>query len=306
MSIRSALISVILAVSLLSLGFLAGCPGPAETPPPGGPAVTSPPPGGRTITQAGSSTILPIAQKWQEAYNQAHPDVNINISGEGSGVGLKALIGKSCDIADASRKIKAEEIEQAQAAGVNPVEKVIAWDGLAVVVNRANGISEISIEQLSDMYTGKIKKWSEVGGDQGDIQLVSRESSSGTYESFRELVVQEKGRAKDRDFAPEVVRQSATSSVMATVAQTKGAIGYIGLGYLDSSVKVLAILPLGGGQAITPSDVTVRDLSYPIARELQVYTNGEPTGVVKDYLDWAMGPEGQALVKAAGYITLKE
>jgi phosphate transport system substrate-binding protein len=295
-------------LGLLSLVLLAGCPGGAGPSSSGNAPVsaTPAPAAGSTITQVGSTTILPIAQKWVDAYGKLHPDVKIAVSGGGSGAGIKALLGKSCDIADASRKIKPEEVAAGKAAGVNPVELKIAYDGIAVIVNPKNPLKEISVEKLSDMFSGTTKKWSDVGGSGGDIQLINRESSSGTYDCFNELVLTEKGKTKDRKFDPSALAQASNEAVLTTVAQTANAIGYVGLGYVNSTVKVLAVIPLGGGKAITPAVATVRDKSYPISRELYVYTNGDPVGALKTYLDWMISPEGQGLVKDAGYIPLTQ
>lgn len=301
-----------LLLGAVGLSLLVGCPSsPPATPPPG-PAPTTGPttaPSGAAnpnfISQGGSTTLLPIAEKWSKAYSALHPEVSIGIGGGGSGVGIHALMEKSLDIANASRQIKPEEIEQARKLGVNPVEHVIGHDGIAVIVNPANPLTQISVEKLSAMYSGKLKKWSDVGGSGGDIVLVNRESSSGTYEAFKELVLNQRGKAKDLEFAPEALAQSSTAGVLTTVAQTKGAIGYVGLGYVNSSVKVLAVIPLGGGQAIQPTPKTVRDKTYPVARDLYVYTNGEPSGKIKAYLDWCLSPEGQKLVHEAGFVALQ-
>lgn len=297
----SAFLLVSLALSLV------GCPSKPQT---GGPEPPLPPPpppraAATEIKQVGSTTILPIAEKWQAAYNQKHPEVKIAVSGGGSGTGIKSLIAKSCTIANSSRKIKAEEMEQAKAAGVNPVEHLIGYDGIAVIVHKDNPLKELSLEKLSDVYVGKIKHWKELGApDLANIQVVGRDSASGTFESFKEMVVTLHGKDKSRDYVPEVIQQNSNEAILQTVAQTKNAIGYIGLGYVSEVVKVLAVVPLGGGKAVLPSEATVRDKSYPIARELYVYTDGEPTGTLKDYLDWCLGPEGQALVKEAGFIPL--
>ncbi len=300
-------LAVLFAAAMIA--SLAGCPSrpqggtPAVTPPVAPPPLPSAVASGE-IMVVGSNTILPIAQKWQQAYNQKHPEVKIAVAGGGSGTGIKSLIGKSCTIANSSRKIKPEEIEQAKAAGVNPVEHLIGYDGIAVIVNKQNPLTEISVQTLSDIYVGKITKWDEVGArGLGEIQVVSRDSSSGTYESFKEMVITLGGKDKSRDYLPNTLHQS-NEAIMQTIATTKNAISYIGLGFVNDTVKVLAVVPLGGGKAVLPSEATVRDNSYPLARELYVYTDGEPTGALKDYLDWCLGPEGQALVKEVGYIPL--
>lgn len=300
---------------LTALMVLSGCPSQktADTAPPvdmaakpspdvGGPAASG---AQETIRQLGSTTVLPIAEKWREAFNKLHPEIDIAVSGGGSGTGIKGLISKSCEIANASREIKDKEIEEAKAAGVNPVEHLVAYDGIVVIVHKENPLTKISVEQLSDIYTGKITKWDAVGAKGlGDIQVVNRESSSGTYDSFKEMVVQLHGKEKDRDFMAGTLNQTSTESVLSLVSETKGAIGYIGLGYVDDRVKVLDVIPIGGKEPVKASAETVLNGKYPISRKLYCYTNGEPTGNLKTYMDWIKGPEGQAIVSEVGYIPL--
>lgn len=256
-----------------------------------------------TIRQIGSTTLLPVAEKWRAAFNKKHPNVDIAVSGGGSGTGIKALIAKTAEIADASRPIKSTEVTQAKAAGVNPVEHVVAYDGIAVIVNPANSLKEISVEKLSDVYTGKIRNWSDLGiRGLGEIQLVNRDSSSGTYEVFKEIVVQLHKKDNSRDFSPRALNQTSNQAVLSLVARTKGAIGYVGLGYVDKSVRVVKVMSRPGASAVAPSLSTVRDGSYPIARKLFCYTNGQPTGSLKQYLDWIKGAEGQAIAKDVGFV----
>jgi len=260
-----------------------------------------------TIRQIGSTTLLPVAEKWRAAFNKKHPNVDIAVSGGGSGTGIKALIAKTAEIADASRPIKSTEVTQAKAAGVDPVEHVVAYDGIAVIVNPANSLKEISVEKLSDAYTGKIRNWSDLGvRGLGEIQLVNRDSSSGTYEVFKEIVVQLEGKDKSRDFSPRTLNQTSNQAVLSLVARTKGAIGYVGLGYVDESIRVVKVMPKPGASAVAPSLSTVRDNSYPIARKLFCYTNGQPTGSLKQYLDWIKGTEGQAIAKDIGFVPISD
>ncbi len=297
---------------LAALVVLAGCPAPEADTAASGAATPLPPTGGidpaaakDTIRQLGSTTVLPIAEKWREAFNAQHPDVDIAVSGGGTGTGIKSLISKTCEIANASREIKDEETKEAQGAGVNPVEHLVAYDGIAVIVNKDNPLTKISVEQLSDIYSGQATSWDAVGAKGlGDIQIVNRESSSGTYDSFKEMVVQQHGKLKDRDFVAGTLNQSSNEAVKNLVAQTKSAIGYVGLSYVDDQVKAIAVVPVGGKDAVTASTDTVLDGTYPISRKLYCYTNGEPTGNLKTYIDWIKGAEGQAKVSEAGYIPL--
>ncbi len=297
-------ISLLVMIFVTGLVALTGCPNEQEEPE----AMMAPADeaaGGEsdTINQIGSTTVLPIAEKWAEAFHNAHPDVRINVSGGGSGAGIEALINGTADIANSSREITDKEIERARAAGITPVEHTVAYDGIAVVVHPSNPVEALSLEQISDIYVGNITKWSELGVEgMGDIVAVSRDSSSGTYESFKEMAVQIHGRDKDRDYGPSVLKQASNEAVKSTVASGRGTIGYIGLGYVDESVKVVGIIGLEGGDPVMPGAATIKDKSYPIARALYMYTAGEPTGAVKSYLDWGLGPEGQKLAAAVGFI----
>lgn len=300
--------AVLIGLTLVAtVALLAGCPGakgPDATTTTAAPPLPAEEPGANgAIRQIGSTTVLPLAEKWREAFNKLHPDVSIAVSGGGSGTGIKGLIAKSCEIADASRQIKDQEVQDAKAVGVNPVEHLVAYDGIAVIANKANPVSALSVEKLSDIYTGKITKWDDAGAKGfGDVQVINRESSSGTYDSFKEMVVQLHGKAKDRDYMAGTLNQTSTEAVLSLVSQTKGAIGYVGLGYVTDQVKVLKVIPVGAKDAVAPSAETVLSGEYPISRKLYCYTNGEPTGNLKTYLDWIKGTEGQAVVKETGYI----
>lgn len=287
---------LVLGIAAALSGALAGCSRPeAVTPADGGE--------GQTIRQIGSTTVLPLAEEWRAAFNAAHPEVDIAISGGGSGTGINALISGSAEIANSSRPIKPAEVEQARAAGVQPVEHVVAYDGLAIIVNPANPVDEIAMATLSDIYVGRTRDWGAAGAaGLGEIQVISRDSASGTYEVFKQIVVTLEGADSSRDYAPEALRQTSNQIILTLVTQSRSAIGYVGLSYLSADVKPVAIVPLAGGDAVAPTVESVRDGSYPIARSLYCYTNGEPAGAVKQYLDWVMGPEGQAIVEQLGFV----
>ncbi len=309
MDTRRLVLVGFVAILLVSAVLVVGCarraemePGTAVVPP----APVEPPASAETIRQIGSTTVLPIAEAWQKKFSETHPSVKIAVSGGGSGAGIEALISGTCEVASSSREIKDKEREQAAAAGVSPVEHIIAHDGIAVVVHPSNPVSELSIEQLSDMFTGKIRNWKDVGGQSGEIQIISRDSASGTYEAFKELVVTLNKTDKERDYAAEALKQASNQAVLTSVAQTKAAIGYIGLGYLDETVKALRVIPMGGGTAVEVTADAVLDGTYPVSRALYMYTNGEPTGIVKEYLDWGKGPEGQAIVAGLGFVPISK
>jgi len=260
----------------------------------------------QTVRQVGSTTVLPLAERWQQEFNRAHPEVEIAVSGGGSGTGIKALVSGTAEIANSSREIEPKEVEQAKAAGVDPLEHVVAYDGIAVIVHPSNPLTEISVEQLSDIYSGRVRDWAEVGArGMGEIQVVSRDSASGTYEAFKELVVMLGGRDKSRDYAAVALKQISSQAVLALVGRTKGAIGYVGMGYVSGSVKMLRVRPLGGGEAVAATVEDARSGEYPVSRALYCYTDGEPTGALKEYLDWIKGSEGQAIVADLGFVPVE-
>jgi phosphate transport system substrate-binding protein len=248
----------------------------------------------KTLTLNGSTTVFPIAQKEAEEFMKQHSDINVSVRGTGSGNGIAALINGTCDIADASRPMKQSEIENAKSKGINPVANVIAKDAIAIVVNTKNPISSITHDQLKKIYTGEITNWKELGGPDWEITPITRDSSSGTFEIFEEKVLE-----KGVEMVSTAVVQGSNQAVKTTVAKTPGAIGYIGLGYVDSSVKALKY------DGVLPSKSSVLDGSYEISRPLFMYTNGTPEGVVKKFIDFVMSPEGQTVVEQVGYIAVK-
>ena len=257
-----------------------------------------------TIRQIGSTTVLPLANKWREAFNVQHPDIDIAVSGGGSGTGIKALLSGTAEIADASRPMKDKEKQQAQEAGIEPVEHVVAYDGIAVIVHPSNPVSQLSVEQISDIFVGNIKSWKKVGGPDKEIVLINRDSTSGTYEAFKELVVTLHKSDKSRDYAAEALAIQSNQGVVASVKGSKGAIGYVGLGYLDESIRALKVIPMGGGEPVAASVENVQNKSYPISRALHMYTSGEPIGNLAKYLEYIKSLEGQAIVEQAGYVPI--
>ncbi|MFH1977514.1 MAG: PstS family phosphate ABC transporter substrate-binding protein [Pseudomonadota bacterium] len=241
----------------------------------------------------GSTTVLPIAQKVAEAYMKEHPDTAISISGGGSGNGIKALIDKTTDIANSSRAIKKEESEQAKAKGSNPVEFIVAFDCIVPIVHTSNQLKNITLDQLKAMYQGKIRNWKEIGGADKPIVVISRDTSSGTYEVWEEKVMK-----KERVF-PRALLQASNGAIVQAVSKNPNAIGYIGLGYMDNSVKMLSV------NDITGSKETTLNKSFPVSRPLYMYTSVQPTGDVKKFLDYMISKKGQKLVEEEGFIPLK-
>lgn len=247
----------------------------------------------KSITMAGSTTVLPIAQKCAEAFMDINPKVNISVRGGGSGVGIASLTGKSVDIGLSSRPIRDKELATAKQKGVNVVGTVVALDGLAIVVHSQNTINEITIKTLKDIYTGKIKNWKALGGPDKEIVVVSRDVASGTFEVFKEKVL---GGEKTRE---DALMLASNKAVATTVQETPGGIGYIGIGYLSEGVKALKV------EGIVPTNKAVLDGSYKLARPLYFYTNGSPKGLVKEFIDFVLSSSGQKLVGETGYVPLK-
>jgi phosphate transport system substrate-binding protein len=243
-----------------------------------------------SIVIKGSTTVLPIAQAALEAYMKAHPGVNVSLSGGGSGDGIKAMIDKSTDIATSSREIKAKEVELAKSKGVNPVAHTVAIDALTPIVHPKNRINGLTIDQLSQIYQGKIKNWKEVGGDDLQIVVVSRDSSSGTFESWGHLVL------NNARVTPKAQLQASSGAVVQAVSKNRYAISYVGIGYLNKSVKPLTV---NGVQA---SAKTALAGEYPIARPLYLYTNGHPAGEVARFIKFVLSPAGQKIVARAGFV----
>ena len=242
----------------------------------------------------GSTTVLPIAQAALEAYTKVHPGVNISLSAGGSGDGIKALIDKSTDIANSSREIKDKEITLARAQGVDPIAHAVAIDAIVPIVHPKNKINGLTIDQLSQIYQGKITNWKEVGGDNLTIVIVSRDSSSGTFESWGHLVL------SNARVTPRAQLQTSNGAVVQAVSKNRYAIGYIGLGYLNTSVKGLTV------NGITASAKTALSKEYPVARPLYMYTNGQPAGEVAKFIKFILGPAGQQLVANEGFVPLGE
>jgi phosphate transport system substrate-binding protein len=245
-----------------------------------------------SIVIKGSTTVLPIAQETLEAYMKSNPGVNISLSGGGSGDGIKALIDKSTDIANSSREIKDKEVELAKSKGVNPVATVIAIDAIIPIVNPKNKVKNLTIDQLSQIYQGKIKNWKEVGGDDLQIVVISRDSSSGTFEAWAEMVL---NKAK---VAPTAQMQASNGAIVQAISKNRYAIGYIGLGYLNKSVKPLMV------NGIQASMKTALSKEYPVARPLYMYTSGQPAGEVAKFINFVLSPAGQKLVAKTGYVLL--
>jgi phosphate transport system substrate-binding protein len=259
----------------------------------------------RAIQNKGSDTLVNIALAWAETYRNVEPSVDIAVTGGGSGTGIAALINGTVDIANASRPMKDSEIEDARSNGIEPVEHVVAIDALAVIVHPDNPVSQLTIDQLSDIFTGRVTRWSEVGGDDRPIVIVSRETNSGTHVYFLEEVVR-RGESDNTDiFAPQTLLMPSSVGITSEIRRNPNAIGYDGLGYVDTEhEKILAVARDDDSPFVSPSVETASDNSYPLSRNLFMYTAGEPTGAVADYLEWILSPDGQQIVADLGFVPL--
>ncbi len=255
-------------------------------------------PAAKKITVKGSDTMVILAQKWAEVYMKSHKDVNVQVTGGGSGTGISALINGSTDICNASRSMKSSEVDKLKERyGSLGVEIPCAKDGITIFLNETNPVKELSIKQLSGMFSGKIKNWKEVGGPDADIKLYGRENSSGTYVFFQEHVV--KG-----DYAASCQTLPGTAAVVNAVKNDKYGIGYGGAAYAKG-VKHCPVRKDDKSTAVAPSPETIKNGTYPISRYLYMYLRNRPTGDLKNYIDWILGPEGQKLVVEIGYFPVK-
>jgi phosphate transport system substrate-binding protein len=247
----------------------------------------------------GSDTMLPLSQKEAESFMKAKPSQTVTVTGGGSGVGISALLEGTTDLAQSSRKIKFDEKQKLQEGGKTVKEVIAAYDALTVVVNPDNKILKLTREQLEGIFTGKIKNWKELGGDDLKIVPYSRETSSGTYEFFKESVL------KNRNYMNGIMSMPATGAIIQSVSQTKGAIGYVGLAYLNKNVKAIHVSYDKGKTFTAPSITSAKNGTYPIVRSLYYYylTTSEKT--VKPFLDYVLSSEGQKIVLEIGFITIK-
>jgi len=247
---------------------------------------------GERIQITGSTTVLPVAQRAAENFMKEF-DITVSVRGGGSGTGIAALIDGRADIADASRPIKSKEIKIAKSKGVKPKQHIIARDGLAVVVNKQNSVDGLTLKQIKKIFMGEITNWKEVGGPDKHIIIISRDSSSGTFEAFKELALDEE------KYSEDALRMASNKAVATTVARTKTAIGYIGMAYLSQAVKTVKV------DGVLPTLKTAGSGKYKIARPLYMYTDGEPKGNIKKFIDYVFSPAGQKIVKKVGYVPVK-
>lgn len=249
------------------------------------------------VTVKGSDTLVILSQKWAEVYMKKNPGASIQVTGGGSGVGLSALINGVTDIANASRPIKSSEVEKLKARyGTLGVEIPCAKDGLSVYLNKSNPVKVLTIQQIGLIFSGKITNWKKVGGPNAPIQLYGRESSSGTFEFFKEHVVK-------TDFSPACQTLPGTAAIVNAVKKDRYAIGYGGAAYAEG-VQDCAIKKDVNSPAVLPNAITIKNHTYPITRYLYMYLRSKPTGETKKFIDWVLSEEGQGLIAGVGYYPL--
>lgn len=254
-----------------------------------------------SLTIKGSDTMVHLVTAWAEAYMKAYPNTDISVTGGGSGTGIAAMTNGTTSLCMASRKVKEKERQLASARKITFNEVVVGRDGIAVVVHPKNPASELTMDQLRQIFNGTLNNWNQVGGPDQGIQALSRESNSGTFVFFNEQVL------KKDDYGPKVRLMPSSAAIVQSASQDRWSIGYVGLGYAErDDVKIIAVKQQGASSpAVKPSLRTITDGSYPIARPLHLYTNGQPTGLAGAFVDFTLSDEGQRIVKETGYIPLR-
>lgn len=259
-----------------------------------------------SIQVKGSDTMVNLGQAWAEKYMEENPEDFVAVTGGGSGTGLSSLISGSCDIAMSSRNIKDKEIALAKQKGINPFEISIALDGLAVVTSPANPVGKLTLDQLAGIFTGRISNWKDVGGRDERIVILSREVNSGTHVYFKEHVLRNNNPNGKEEFAPSALMLSSSQAIADEVAANPAAIGYYGMGYISSKQRTIAIAKDSNSEYVEPSIENVLSGKYPISRPLFLYTNNQPKGLIKKFVDYALSKEGQEVVVKTDFVPIKK
>ena len=254
----------------------------------------------------GSDTMVNLGQAWAEKYMEKNPTEFIAVTGGGSGTGFSSLISGTCDIAMSSRNIKDKEIALAKQKGINPFEIKVALDGLAVVVNPKNPVSKLTIDQLAQIFTGKINNWKEVGGLDAKIVILSREVNSGTHVYFKEHVLRKGDPNSQEEFAPYALLLSSSQAIADEVANNLSAIGYYGMGYISPKQKPISVAKDEKTEYEAPTIENVVNGKYPISRPLLLYTNGQPQGLIKKFVDFCLSTEGQDIVIKTDFVPINK
>ena len=255
-----------------------------------------------TLQIKGSDTMVNLCQAWAEAFMAQHPKVTVAVTGGGSGTGIAALISGTCDLAASSRKITEREIQLAKQQGREPQEWTVALDGLAVVVHPSNPVKQLTLQQLADLFTGRVKNWQAVGGMKASVVLLSREVNSGTHVYFKEHVLRSGPNGQAQEFAPDALLLPSSQAIADEVGSNPAAIGYYGMGYLNPKNAVVAVARTAQQPYVVPSEDVVRSGAYPISRPLMLYSRGAPDGVSKAFVEYVMSPEGQGVVRRIEFV----
>jgi len=249
--------------------------------------------------------MVNLMAAWAENFNKHRRDVNVAVTGGGSGTGLTALISGACDIAQSSRAMDEKELKQAQAKGIKPNEEFVAMDGIVVVVHPKNPVKNLTMGQLRQIFMGNVRNWKALGGKNKPIVILSREFNSGTHIFFKEHVLR-RGNAKGREeFSARSLLMPSSQAIAYEVAHNENAIGYYGMGYISPRQKVIAVAKDSTSPHLEPTVENVRSTAYPISRPLYLYTNGEPQGIVKEFIDFVYSKEGQEIVKETDFVPVK-
>lgn len=258
----------------------------------------------KSIQVTGSDTMVNLAQGWAQEFMAESPDIEVSVDGGGSSVGIQALINGTTDVANASREMKPDEIKTAEEKGVKPKETIVGYDGIVVAVSPKNPVKKLTIDQIADIFSGNITNWKEVGGNNDKIVAFSRESSSGTYDFFKEHVLNKGDSKGSVNFAPAVSLLNNSSQIVEQISSNKNAIGYFGMGYATEDIKELSVAKDASGPYLKPTIEKVKLKEYTISRSLQVYTNGEPKGEIKTFIDFMLDKKGQSVLEKAGFVSL--
>lgn len=245
---------------------------------------------GKSIVLDGSTTVGPLAKSFAAFFTKNY-GVKVTVSESGSGNGAKSLINKTCDIATMSRAMKPQEVAAARQKGVMPVQHIVALDGLAMVVHPGNPVRNLTKAQIADIYKGRVNNWNQVGGPNARIVVIQRESNSGTQEAFKELIM-----GKTAQISKTAETQASNGAIKNRVASTRSAIGFVGLGFVDRSIKPVAV------NGVLPSVATVKSGKYPVSRPLYMYTSGQPAGMLKKFIDLPKTPEGKRMITELGFV----
>jgi phosphate transport system substrate-binding protein len=259
----------------------------------------------KSIQIKGSDTMVNLGQAWAEEFNKLHPDINVAVTGGGSGTGISSLLNGTCDIAETSRAMEDKEVKQAKEKGIDPVQEIVALDGIAVVVNPKNPVKNLTMDQLRDIFIGNTANWKAVGGPDKEIVLLSREVNSGTHIFFKEHVLR-KGKSKGpEEFSPASLLMPSSQAIADEVSNNENAIGYYGMGYISPKQKIIAVAKDASSPFVEPTIESVKNNTYPISRPLYMCTNGNPRGTVKEFIDFVYSKEGQEIVRKLDFVPIK-